>query len=150
MRTETTTQHFKTTRYVCEAEGCDFSTTDEREAEEHPWRKHKVFKKVRVDIDPDDELRTESTLVLFDTEEAFEHYQNLDGFVDRLYADPWEGPGWYETWSDSVPCGHGCCTKWALFIRPASKTVEALKKAREEIDHALEKLGQMEATDVVG
>jgi len=151
MRTETTTQNIelKETRYFCEEEGCAFSTTDERAAEQHPWRKHKPVKKVHLDLDPEDELRTETTLVFFGTEEAFEKYQELD-HAERLYVDPWEGPGWYETWGDIVPCGRGCCTKTALFIRPAAKTLEALRRVRQEIDDALDQLGQMEVSHVVG
>lgn len=151
MRTETTTQHIelKETRYFCDEEGCSFSTTDERAAKEHPWRRHKPVKKIHIDLDPGDELRTDTTIVFFGTEEAFKKRQELD-YSDRLYADPWEGPGWYETWSDVVPCGRGCCTKTALFIRPATKTLETFRRVREEIEGALEKLEQMEVGHDVG
>lgn len=151
MRTETTTQNIelKETHYFCDEEGCSFSTTDEREAKEHPWRKHKPIKKIRIDLDPEDELRTDTALVFFGAEEEFKKYQELD-YSDRLYADSWRGPGWYEAWNDVVPCGRGCCTKTALFIRPATKTVETLRRVRQEIDETLEKLEQMGAGHDVG
>lgn len=151
MRTETTTQNIelKETRHFCEEPGCGFSTTDERAAEQHPWRKHRPVKKIYIDLDPDDELRTETTLAFFGTEEEFKRYQELDS-SDRLDADPWEGPGWYETWHDVVPCGRGCCTKTALYMRPAAKTVEALRRVRREIDETLEQLEQMEVNHDVG
>ena len=152
MKTETTTQQLeiKETRYVCEEEECGFTTADKRQAEEHPWRKHKTFKKVRIDLDPYGDLRTESTLVLLETQEEFEQYQKIQEYVRRFKAEPWAGPGWYETWTKQVPCGHGCCTDTALFLRPASETVAALEKARQEIDDALETLGHMEVQHVVG
>jgi hypothetical protein len=153
MRTETTTTtqniKLKKTQYFCEEEGCTFSTTDERAAKEHPWRKHKPVKKIRIELDPDDEMHTDTRVVFFGTEEAFKKYQERD-YAERLYADPWEGPGWYEAWNDVVPCGQGCCTKTALFMRPATKTVETLRRVSQKIDETLKQLEQMDVGHDVG
>lgn len=154
MKTETTTQQFEVTqtRYLCEEEGCGFTTTDEREAEEHPWRSHKDFNKVRIDLWPYDELRESSTLVFFSSEEDYKVYQQqrLGETVDRNLAERWKGPGWYETWVESVPCGRRCCTDEALFMRPASVMLRKLKQMRETIDETLTMLERRGVTHDVG
>lgn len=150
MKTETTTRQLQSTRYFCEEEGCRFVTTDERAAAEHPWRAHKSFERRYLDLDPRDELRTDTSFVFLKTEEDFEQFQRLDTSVSRFLGEPWGGPGWYETWTDSVPCGRGCCHDTALFIRRASQTAGALRRVRQEVEEALEMLEGMGVEHVVG
>lgn len=142
MRTETTTKNIEVqnTQYFCEEEGCAFVTYDKREAEEHPWREHKVFKKMPIDLEID--LQTQTTLVFLETEEDFEQYQKLKE-KDRSEADPWAGPGWYDSWYDSVPCPRGCCYETAIFLRPATVTVAALKSLRGQIDKIIDDLQEL-------
>ena len=63
--------------------------------------------------------------------------------AERDRSGPWGGPGWYQAWIEHVPCGHGCCTAPGLFMRPAERAAEALQRARQEIEDALQRILQL-------
>lgn len=142
MKTETTTRKYETTYYICEEDGCNFRTADKHEAERHPW-KHKSFEDVDLEFYFDtDDFPESSTLRLFLSQEDYQSYSQHSG-AERDRSDPWEGPGWYQTWIGRVPCGHGCCSVEALFTRPARKTLDKLRGMQFEINEALEQIEKL-------
>lgn len=142
MKIETTTKVTEraVTTYICEEEGCDFSTTNKNQAEKHTWKNHKKFEEVYFDLDPNEEVRTDINLVKFNSEEDFEAYKKYCQYSDLNAKEPWEGPGWYETWTKYVPCPRGCCSDLQAYIQPAAETLYNLKKTQERLGAAIKKI----------
>lgn len=150
MRTETKTKtqniERKETRYHCEEEGCEYSTTSKQEAERHHAKKHLTFQKEYIDLDPDGDFRPEIDLVRINSEEEFNAYREHHQSGFKAEAS-WQGPGWYESWSTTEPCPRGCCTDEWSHLRPASETLTSLKETRARIDEAIAQMEKMEVTD---
>jgi hypothetical protein len=87
------------TTYVCETEGCDYSTSDKESAEHHLGSEHAA--KAEQEID-------DVTYVKLLTAE--DHKAYLAARLSDRSRGEFSEPGWYAVKRYTVPCGRGCCS----------------------------------------
>lgn len=115
--------------WVCDVEGCDFSTDSEEEANNHFASLHSFKAERKVG---------DTTFLWFENKENYRAYfqdSRSSGFFDLSYDEElFIGPGWYALTSRDIDCRCGHCDEYVTVGTPISeelKEAEARKKAME-------------------
>jgi len=126
---------WKTTTYTCDVEGCEFTTEDKSNSDNHYGRKHSVAAVGYAG---------EETFYRFDTKENFDAYVKANYIQDRHFS--WDEPGWYRTFSKEDRAGCGCCYDSYPYIGPALDIAyewqRKIKAKQERLDELLTFLGE--------
>lgn len=111
--------------YACEEPGCEFATTDEREAGAHRGRVHAVR---------GEQIVGDLVFLRFDSEADFGAFAAATrGEEADEVGGCWAGPGWYGKRYERRPCGRGCCSTTALELVPLDAVRQEWRACAERL-----------------
>jgi hypothetical protein len=122
--------------FVCDADGCDFTTNNEKKAEEHFGKEHAALDQVSID---------DINFCYFATKEAADAWAETQ-YHDIKYVD-WVGEGWYGAETGHQPCSRGCCTDYYIRLQHYSVFLSDWELKLKELQKDVEELRKLEYKD---
>lgn len=129
-------RHIEVTKFICDHEGCNFETANERNADIHYGKKH---------IHPKRKSFRDDEFYYFNSEKDAKLWllgKYEYGFQRNV---DFEKPGWYQFERETRPCPRGCCTDDCVNLSYLSLDdfeyrLSSLREEAEDLETLIESL----------